>query len=279
MNIQWYPGHIAKATKEIKKKFNDIDVIIQILDARCPITTKDIFKNELEDKNKLLILNKSDLSDPKKNKLFIEKFFNPNQRIIALDSRKNSINNIIDKNIFSLCKDLILKNELKNIKTVIKAMVIGMPNVGKSTFINSYMKKKVNDVQNKPGVTKNLKWTTLNKKVIMLDTPGITIPKFNGNLDGIKLLMIGSINETLLNKQDLIFEFLNIIKKEYIDNINKKYNLNVKNDIETLELFNLIALKKNCIKKNKSLDYEKTATMIYNDFKNGSLGLITLDEI
>ena len=279
MNIQWYPEHIAKATKEIKKKLNDVDVIIQILDARCPITTKDIFKNELEDKNKLLILNKSDLSDPKKNKLFIEKFFNPNQRIIALDSRKNSINNIIDKNIFSLCKDLILKNELKKIKTVIKAMVIGMPNVGKSTFINSYMKKKVNDVQNKPGVTKNLKWTTLSKKVIMLDTPGITIPKFNGDLDGIKLLMIGSINETLLNKQDLIFEFLNIIKKEYIDNINKKYNLNVKNDIETLELFNLIAVKKNCIKKNKSLDYEKTATTIYNDFKNGSLGLITLDEI
>ena len=279
MRIQWYPGHIAKATREIKSYFSKVDVVIIIIDARCPITTLDIFSKELENKKKLLVLNKSDLSDIKKSKLFIEKFSKNNQRIITLDSRKNNIKSIIDKNIKLLCKDIYIKNELKNINTIIKAMVVGMPNVGKSTFINSYVKKKVNNVENKPGVTKNIKWTTISKDIFLLDTPGVTIPKFKNDISGIKLLMINAINEKLLSKQDLIFEFLNIIKSEYIENLNKCYGVNANVNMDTLEIFNMIAIKKKCIKKNNDLDYEQAGRIIYNDFQNGRLGQISLDEI
>ena len=278
MRIQWYPGHIAKATREIKSYFSKVDVVIIIIDARCPITTLDIFSKELENKKKLLVLNKSDLSDIKKSKLFIEKFSKNNQRIITLDSRKNNIKSIIDKNIKLLCKDIYIKNELKNINTIIKAMVVGMPNVGKSTFINSYVKKKVNNVENKPGVTKNIKWTTISKDIFLLDTPGVTIPKFKNDISGIKLLMINAINEKLLSKQDLIFEFLNIIKSEYIENVNKCYGVNANVNMDTLEIFNMIAIKKKCIKKN-NVDYEQAGRIIYNDFQNGRLGQISLDEI
>ena len=279
MRIQWYPGHIAKATREIKSYFSKVDVVIIIIDARCPITTLDIFSKELENKKKLLVLNKSDLSDIKKSKLFIEKFSKNNQRIITLDSRKNNIKSIIDKNIKLLCKDIYIKNELKNINTIIKAMVVGMPNVGKSTFINSYVKKKVNNVENKPGVTKNIKWTTISKDIFLLDTPGVTIPKFKNDISGIKLLMINAINEKLLSKQDLIFEFLNIIKSEYIENVNKCYGVNANVNMDTLEIFNMIAIKKKCIKKNNDVDYEQAGRIIYNDFQNGRLGQISLDEI
>ena len=279
MRIQWYPGHIAKATREIKSYFSKVDVVIIIIDARCPITTLDIFSKELENKKKLLVLNKFDLSDIKKGKLFIEKFSKNNQRIITLDSRKNNIKSIIDKNIKLLCKDIYKKNELKNINTIIKAMVVGMPNVGKSTFINSYVKKKVNNVENKPGVTKNIKWTTISKDIFLLDTPGVTIPKFKNDISGIKLLMINAINEKLLNKQDLILEFLNIIKSEYIENVNKCYGVNANVNMDTLEIFNMIAIKKKCIKKNNDVDYEQAGRIIYNDFQNGKLGQISLDEI
>ena len=288
MNIEWYPGHIAKAKNEIKKELKNVDIIIELLDARAPISTKTNFANEiLQNKKYLLILNKSDLSDEYKNEYFLKYYRDKGYFTILLQSNKNDISKIVKKNIEILCKDLIEKQQNKGIKDyILKAMILGYPNVGKSTFINSFKKQKSQETKNMPGVTKKNQWVKITENIYLLDTPGITETKFKNDTIGKNLILINSINENLVSKQDICYDFILFLIDNYKECLYSRYKLNDENinqlkQIEenkdiALIIYDSIAKNIGAIKNNQT-DYEKTANIIINDFRTGKLGKITLD--
>lgn len=284
MNIEWYPGHVAKARREIKEHLKEVDLVIEIIDARCPLSSINFLNEEIRNKKRLIIVNKIDLADKDAIKTLNKKKIsevvdNFDGELLFLDSRNNNIQREVDKKIDILTKDIIEKNEKKGIaKTVIKAMVVGMPNVGKSTFINSYVKKKVNKVENTPGVTKSLQWAKISDKVLLLDTPGVTVKKFENNDIGLNLALVGSINDDILEKQDLAYEFLNKVYKKYYDLFIKRYKLEkVNKDSTAIEVMDEIAEKNAAYKKGGGINYDKVANLIINDFRKGLIGNISLE--
>ena len=284
MNIEWYPGHIAKARREIKEHIKEVDLVIEIVDARCIMSSINFLNEEIKNKKRLIVVNKIDLADEnelkkinrEKIKTFIKDF---DGEIIFLDSRNNNIKKDVDKKIDKLTKEIVEKNEKKGIKnTVLKSMVVGMPNVGKSTFINSYVRKKVNKVENTPGVTKKLQWAKISDKMLLLDTPGVTVKKFENNDVGLNLALVGSINDDILEKQDLAYEFLQKVYKKYYKLFIKRYKLeNANEDTASLDVMNEIADKNTCYKKGGGINYDKVANLIINDFRKGVIGRISLE--
>ena len=284
MSIQWYPGHIAKATREIKEKINEVDVVIEIIDARCPLSSIDFLNDDIATKKRLIVVNKVDLVDKDELVKLVEKRLIKNIKsdkaeIIYLDSRDNNISKIVNKKIDLLCGDIYEKKAGKGITDYkIRAMVIGAPNVGKSTFINSYTKRKCNKVENTPGVTKKLQWTKVSDKVLLLDTPGITVKKFENDEVGNNLALIGSINDDILIKQDLVYDFIKRCYKRYSNFFIKRYKLDkVDENSDALAVMDAIAKKNGFVKKSEDVDYERTSNLIINDFRKGKLGKIILE--
>lgn len=280
--INWYPGHIARARREIGERLKDIDLIIEIIDARCILSSINFFYEKIKNKKRLVVINKIDLvseKELKESEAFKKLVSDNNIDYIFLDSRNNDIKKLIDKKVDNLTKDIIEKSENKGIKkTLLKAMVIGMPNVGKSTFINSYVKKKVNKVENTPGVTKRLQWAKISDKILLLDTPGITVPKFSDDNIGLNLALVGSLNDDIFEKQDLVYEFIEKVKSRYFDFFRARYKLVDTNvDKETIDIMNEIAMKNGCLKKGGEVNYDKVSNMILTDFRKGILGKILLD--
>ncbi|MBQ7743521.1 MAG: ribosome biogenesis GTPase YlqF [Lachnospiraceae bacterium] len=285
MSIQWYPGHIAKATREIKEKINEVDVVIEIIDARCPLSSIDFLNDDIATKKRLIVVNKVDLVDKDELVKLVEKRLIKNIKsdkaeIIYLDSRDNNISKIVNKKIDLLCSDIYEKKAGKGITDYkVRAMVIGAPNVGKSTFINSYTKRKSNKVENTPGVTKKLQWTKVSDKVLLLDTPGITVKKFENDEVGNNLALIGSINDDILIKQDLVYDFIKRCYKRYSNFFIKRYKLDkVDEDSDALAVMDAIAKKNSFVKKSGDVDYERTSNLIINDFRKGKLGKIILEQ-
>lgn len=284
MNIEWYPGHIAKARREIKEHLKEVDLVIEIIDARCPLSSINFLNDEIKNKKRLIVVNKIDLADEDSIKSFTknkvkEVILDFDGEILFLDSRNNNIKREVDKKIDLLTKEIVEKNAKKGIVNIlVKAMVVGMPNVGKSTFINSYVKKKVNKVENTPGVTKKLQWTKISDKVLLLDTPGVTVKKFENNDVGINLALVGSINDDILEKQDLAYEFLNKVYSKYSYLIIKRYKLDKVSDKSTaIEVMDEIAEKTAAYKKGGGINYDKVANLIINDFRKGLIGKISLE--
>lgn len=282
MNIVWYPGHIAKARREIKEHLKDIDIVIEVIDARCPLSSIDFLSEEIKNKKRLLVVNKIDLvekNDLKNFEKVLYDEYNFDGEVVYLDSRDNNIKKYIDKKIDKIATDIYEKKSKRGIKDYkLKAMVVGAPNVGKSTFINSYLKRKVAKVENTPGVTKKLAWTKVNDKVLLVDTPGVTIKKFVDNDSGINLALIGSINDDILIKQDLVYEFLKKSFHNYKNLFVKRYKLKlIDNDCDIISVYDEIARNNGYIKKDGSIDYDRTANLILNDFRKGRIGKIFLE--
>ena len=201
MNIQWYPGHMTKARRMMQEDIRLVDLIIELVDARIPLSSRNPDIDELgRNKARMILLNKADLADERFNKQWMDYFTGQGCSVVKINSRSGegikSINTVVQE----ACKEKIERDRRKGIKNrPIRAMVAGIPNVGKSTFINSYAGKSCTKTGNRPGVTKGKQWIRMNRNIELLDTPGILWPKFEDQAVGIKLAMIGSINEEILN--------------------------------------------------------------------------------
>ena len=278
-NINWFPGHMAKAKREIKELVKLVDIVIELKDSRIPYSSTNPMINEIiGNKPRLILLNKALMDDQSKTKKWIDYYKNNN--IIALDIDSISgynISNIIPY-AKRVLKDVLKKREEKGIKSQsIKAMILGIPNVGKSTLINKLAKRKATKVGDKPGVTKNQTWIKIDNDLQLLDTPGVLWPKFEDQEVGVRLALCGSIKEEILNIEYLCVKAIDYLKVLYPDNLKNRYNLE---DIEkdNYEIIDDIAKKRGCIIKGGLPDRERVYKIVLNELRDLKIGRMSYEE-
>lgn len=275
MNIQWFPGHMAKARREIEEKLRVVDIAFVLVDARIPLSSQNPMAMEiLKNKPKLMILTKSDMADSNMTKKWEKYFVDMGIKAIAIDS----ISGINIKKIEILSREILKEKLEKDLKRGLKqrpirAIIVGIPNVGKSTLINRLAGRKVANVGNMPGVTKAQQWIRLNQNLEFLDTPGVLWPKFEDQKVGIHLALTGAIKDEILPKEDLTFYLLQFLKDNYPASFEKRYNIELTNDF--VGIIEQILVQRG----NKKEEYDKGYDIILNDFKNARIGKITLDRI
>ncbi|WP_288885038.1 ribosome biogenesis GTPase YlqF [uncultured Eubacterium sp.] len=279
MNINWYPGHMTKAKRMMEENIKLIDLVIEIVDARIPLSSRNPDIDKLaNNKYRLICLNKSDLSDKSHNEKWMEYFKSKGFFVTMINSKSGAGVKNINNIILDVCKEKIERDRKRGIKNrPIRAMVCGIPNVGKSTFINSLVGKAATKTGNKPGVTKGKQWIRLNKNIELLDTPGILWPKFESNEVGLNLALIGSINDEILNLDDLSYELIERLKNNYSGLLAEKYSIN--EDDNEIKILSDIAVNRGCIAKGGEPDIEKAAKLLFDDYRNGRIGKITLEYV
>lgn len=277
MNYQWYPGHMTKAKRMMQENISLIDLVIELVDAREPVSSRNPDIDELgKNKSRIVLLNKSDLADPRANKEWMAYFQEKGFHVLEINSKNGSGIKSIQALVQEACKEKIERDKKRGIlNRPVRAMVVGIPNVGKSTFINSFAGKACAKTGNKPGVTKGKQWIKLHKNLELLDTPGILWPKFEDQAIGMKLAFIGSINDEILLTDELALDFIKHVTPRYGDLIRERYSLE---DCHTpLEVLTGIAENRRCFKRGEELDLEKAAGMLIDDFRSGKLGRISLE--
>ncbi|MCF0127723.1 MAG: ribosome biogenesis GTPase YlqF [Pseudobutyrivibrio sp.] len=279
MEFQWYPGHMTKAKRQMQEDIKLIDLVIEVIDARCPVSSRNPDINDLaRNKLRLILLNKSDLADDKCNKAWIEYFMSQGFYAVELDSRNRKNMKAVQSTLDKVCAAKFEKDRARGIKNrPVRAMVVGIPNVGKSTFINSFSGKAVAKTGNKPGVTKGKQWIKLNKSVELLDTPGILWPKFEDKTVGLHLAFIGSINDAIIETRELSLELIDFLKEKYPSFLSERYQIDSSKDRNDILID--IATERNFIKKGSELDYDKAALTLIDEFRSGVLGRITLETV
>ncbi len=278
MNIQWYPGHMTKAKRMMQEDIKLIDIVIELLDARVPISSRNPDIDTLaKNKYRLVLLNKSDLADNRTNQEWEAYFKEKGIMVVTINARSGQGMKAITNQIQEACKEKIERDRKRGIlNRPIRAMIVGIPNVGKSTFINSYAKKACAKVGNKPGVTKGKQWIKINKGVELLDTPGILWPKFEDEKVGLHLAFIGSINDEILQKTELACQLIDFMKENYSGVLQERYQVDEAE--KSSKVLEEIAVKRGCLLKGNDLDYEKAATILLDEFRNGKLGRISIEK-
>lgn len=254
-----------------------IDLIIELVDARVPLSSRNPDIDDLgKNKARLILLNKADLADERQNEAWKAFFQDKGFFVVKVDSRSGAGMKAIQNVIQEACKEKIERDRRRGIKNrPIRAMVVGIPNVGKSTFINTFAGKACAKTGNKPGVTKGKQWIRLNKGVELLDTPGILWPKFEDQEVGIRLAFVGSIKDDILNMEELSLKLIDFLKEHYSGALKERYG--VREEGTSLEILEEIARARGCLKKGDELDYGKTAGIIFDDFRSGRIGRITIE--
>ena len=277
MHFQWYPGHMTKAKRMMQENIKLIDLVIELVDARIPVSSRNPDIDELgKNKSRLILLNKADLAEDKWNDAWAEYFREKGFFVVKVNSKKGGGLKSIQGVIQETCKEKMERDRKRGIlNRPVRAMVVGIPNVGKSTFINALAGKACAKTGNKPGVTKGKQWIRLNRQVELLDTPGILWPKFEDQKVGLRLAFIGSIKDEILNTEELAVELINFLNANYPGVLKEKYGVEPSDDAYVMLAG--IARSRNCLLKGSELDTEKAALLLLDDFRNGKLGRLTLE--
>lgn len=291
---------MTKAKRMMQENVKLIDLIIELVDARIPMSSRNPDIDVLgQGKARLILMNKADLADAQANAKWEAYFKEKGYYVLSLNSKNGNGMKAVQQKVREACSAKIEKDRKKGIiNRPVRAMVVGIPNVGKSTFINAFAGKACTKTGNKPGVTKGKQWIHISKELELLDTPGILWPKFEDQTIGERLALIGSINDEILSVEDLAFATIKFLLEKYPDRIKERYNIDFSNisdeDGKSIELnvagvdnleqasvilkvMDLICVKRGCLKKGKEPDYLRVSGMIMDDFRSGKLGNITLE--
>lgn len=270
--LNWYPGHMAKAKRQMEEELKLVDIVIEIRDARMPLASANPLLEELaKNKEKLVILNKADKADSKENSKWLAYFDN----VLLCDSLNENISIKVVNKVKEILKAKLEKAKARGIRNkVLRAMVVGIPNVGKSTFINNVVKKKVAKAENRPGVTKNLQWIRINNEVELLDTPGVLWPKLEDQNQAKILALLGSINDQILDSEELAYFGLNYIKENYPNVLNKRYGI----DENASDLIEAIGKSKLWLISEGLVDRTKTYKMVLKDIRENKIDRITFEK-
>lgn len=277
MNIQWFPGHMTKAKRQMQEDIKLIDLVIELLDARIPLASRNPEIDQLaRDKARMILLNKADLSDPKVTSRWKEYFERQGMTVLALDSRSASLRKPMQKAIMDATEKKRARDLRRGIKNrPVRAMIAGIPNVGKSTLINSLAGRAAARTGNKPGVTKGKQWIHLRDNIDLLDTPGILWPKFEDQETGIHLAMIGAISDHVLQVEDLSLKVIHFLREAYPGTLSDRYA--VDEEKEDVDILSVIARKRGCLVRGNEIDYRKTADLFLDEFRKGQLGRISIE--
>lgn len=292
VNINWFPGHMAKTRKQITEDLKLIDVVVEILDARIPISSQNPeIKQITQNKKKVIVLNKYDLADENDNKKWMEYFIKNGNRVVLADSISGKgINETIKQIQFVMEEDLKKLADKGRVGRKIRVMIVGIPNVGKSSFINRIAKKNSAEVGNKPGVTKQKQWIRVNEQIELLDTPGVLWPKFESQEVALNLAFTGTIKDDILELPEIAYSLTKFLLANYKKNLLDRYSLNEKEVDEILkqeqaenqniyEIMQLIGKRRGAVISGGNIDDEKTSRIILEDFRSGKLGKITLEKM
>ena len=290
-NINWYPGHMAKTKREISEDLKLIDVVVELLDSRIPLSSQNPDIAELtKGKKKIIVLNKTDLADNMQNEAW-KKYFNSNGQICILtDSNLGKGINEVTKAIEEIMKEELEKYAEKGrTGRKIKAMILGIPNVGKSSFINRIVKTNRLEVGNKPGVTRKKQWISINDKINLLDTPGVLWPRFENEKTALNLAFTGTIKDDVLEQTEIAYQLLKFLLENYRQNVTERYKITLDfiekklsqdqpENFNVYEIMQEIGRKRGAIISGGEIDDEKTAKIILDDFRSGRLGKITIEK-
>ena len=277
MNYQWYPGHMTKAVRMMQENIKLIDLVIELVDARTPMSSKNPDIDSLAgNKARVILLNKADLADPAGNAAWTEYFKKKGFHVLEINARTGAGVRAVQGLVQEACKEKIERDRRRGIKNrPIRAMVVGIPNVGKSTFINAFAGKGCTKTGNKPGVTKGKQWIRLNQNLELLDTPGILWPRFENQQVGERLAMIGSINDEILHADELAAAILIYLQKHYQGKIRERYETEESGD--AYAMLKEISIQRKCFLKGEEPDLLRASCIIVDDFRGGRLGRITLE--
>ncbi len=283
-NIQWFPGHMAKTRRKLKEDIKLVDMVVEILDARIPISSRNPeIMSIINNKPHIILLNKSDMADKNETLKWInyykEKY---GVNCIAVDCQSGK-----GLSEFLKCSENTLKEKMEVWKSKgmigrkIRAMIVGVPNVGKSSFINRMSKNSKAKAEDRPGVTRGNQWFTVGNKMEMLDTPGILWPKFDDEIVGRNLAFTGAIKDDILDVEDLAFKLIDLLRDRYITSIAQRYKLNESEikECETLDLMNMIGKKRGMIISGGEVDIQRVSNMILDEFRAAKIGKITLERV
>ena len=278
MNINWYPGHMKKTIEDIEKKLKLVDFVIEIIDSRIPYSSRNpLFDDLLKNKKRLLIFNKSDLSNPKLNEEWMEKITDENNFAISYNAMKPNVNLVVKKSE-ELMAEEIKKYEDKGLnKGPLRAMIVGIPNSGKSTFINSISGTKSAKTGNRPGVTKTNQWIKIHSKLHLLDTPGVLWPKFEEKV-GLNLAFTGAIKDEIMDRETLALKLIERLKNIAPSSLEERYKISDIAAMSGIEIMDEIGKNRGALMRGGLIDYEKVSGIILDEFRKGTLGRITLEE-
>lgn len=280
MNIQWYPGHMVKAKRKIAEDLKLVDVVIELLDARIPMSSRNPEVDEIVgSKKRIIVLNKSDLADPSENRKWVDYFNRENTRVILA----NSVSGTGLKDVLSASRQL-MKEKLDKLRSkgllvkTTRALIIGIPNVGKSTFINKLAGKSVAQTGDRPGVTKSKQWIKVSQELELLDTPGILWPKFEDERVGMCLAFTGAIKDEILDVNELAQKLLEVLVIKFPDKLKQRYKLeDIPSDMASDKLLEAVGRKRGCIIAGGAVDVQRASIMLLDEFRGGKIGNITLE--
>lgn len=277
MHFQWYPGHMTKAKRMMQENMKLIDLVIELVDARVPFSSRNPDIDQLaKNKSRIILMNKYDLADEKANEQW-KRYFEKKEFFVSLVNSKSgqgvkAVNQMVQK----ACAEKIERDRKRGIlNRPVRAMIVGIPNVGKSTFINSFAGRACTKTGNKPGVTKGKQWIRLNKQVELLDTPGILWPKFEDQTVGMRLALIGSIRDELLQHMELCLELIRFLSEQYDGALESIYH--VSHETDAVNMLEAIAIQRHCKKTGDIVDLEKASMLVLDDYRAGKIGKITLE--
>ncbi|WP_026366407.1 ribosome biogenesis GTPase YlqF [Salinicoccus albus] len=281
MNINWFPGHMAKARREIEEILKKIDVVIEIVDARIPVSSHNPMMDEVtSEKPKVIVLNKRDMADEDETNKWLSKFRSEGLHPVAVNGRDEQIIRKIEPLAVEATEAMFRKMEEKGInRRAIRALIIGIPNVGKSTVINNIAKRKIADTANKPGVTKRQQWIKAGSRLELMDTPGILWPKFEGEETGRKLSLTGAIKDDVVPLDEVAIYGMNFVLRHDPEAFNKFYSIHVNAASDIVEIYEAIGRVRGLKAGGNEINYEAVTSRIIYDIRNAKIGRYTFDRV